>query len=402
MLKTNITRVFTLIMVIATLLSSTPLNVSAADTPSSWVQASVDRAKSLGLATVDLTNGYQAATTRAEFCRAAVNFLRKYGYDVDSITPKLFEDTADKDIGIAAALTITSGTDTAKNLFSPDGTLTREQAATMLRNVMNVIGADTTPPTGVLWADAKDISSWAQAAADVMYSAKVMGGTSTTTLVFSPKTPYTHEQSIVTLVNLWEYAQKAEVTTHEYDMNDPNVKKYPIYATAKNVVELKKGTVGWQSASEVIVNQKNPDNTIDGVLFYDLRMKPVQEWVDNYVAANRLSYKGKPDYQKTEIIRNIIEDGLLEEFINLWDAGFKFTTDDCVPRSRAMEFLMIALDFNFFKTVRCDVWSSDHVTNAYWSEADKTVKFIDAELGFGVWNIYEDELDEQGFILTAW
>lgn len=82
MLKTNITRVFTLIMVIATLLSSTPLNVSAADTPSSWVQASVDRAKSLGLATVDLTNGYQAATTRAEFCRAAVNFLRKYGYDV--------------------------------------------------------------------------------------------------------------------------------------------------------------------------------------------------------------------------------------------------------------------------------------------------------------------------------
>ncbi|GHV17889.1 hypothetical protein FACS189425_05170 [Clostridia bacterium] len=139
----------------------------------------MDRAKSLGLATVDLTNGYQAATTRAEFCRAAVNFLRKYGYDVDSITPKLFEDTADKDIGIAAALTITSGTDTAKNLFSPDGTLTREQAATILRNVMNVIEADTTPPTGVLWADAKDISSWAQAAADVMYSAKVMGGTST-------------------------------------------------------------------------------------------------------------------------------------------------------------------------------------------------------------------------------
>ncbi|GHU87273.1 hypothetical protein FACS1894202_01280 [Clostridia bacterium] len=175
--------------------------------PSSWATASVEKASALGLATVDLTDGYQTATTRAEFCRAAVNFLRKYGYDVDGVTPKLFADTSDKDIGIAAALGITSGTDTAKNLFSPDGTLTREQAATMLRNVMNVIGAkyDT---AAVKWTDARDISSWAQTAADVMYSAKVMGGTSTTALVFSPKTPYTHEQSIITLVNLWEYVKK--------------------------------------------------------------------------------------------------------------------------------------------------------------------------------------------------
>ncbi|GHV32906.1 hypothetical protein FACS18949_05420 [Clostridia bacterium] len=182
-------------------------SITETGTPSTWAKESVDKAKIRGLATNDLTNGYQVATTRAEFCRAAVNFLRKYGYDVDSVTPKLFADTSDKDIGIAAALAITSGTDTTKNLFSPDGTLTREQAATMLRNVMNVIGTDTTPPPGILWTDAKDISSWAQTAADVMYSAKVMGGTSTTALVFSPKTPYTHEQSIITLVNLWEYVK---------------------------------------------------------------------------------------------------------------------------------------------------------------------------------------------------
>ncbi|GHU90997.1 hypothetical protein FACS1894202_11720 [Clostridia bacterium] len=174
--------------------------------PSSWAQAAVDKAKTLGLDTADLTNGYQTATTRAEFCRAAVNFLRKYGYDVDGVTPKLFADTSDKDIGIAAALGITSGTDTAKNLFSPDGTLTREQAATMLRNVLNVIGK--TPATsGVAWTDAKEFSSWAKDAADVMYGTKIMGGTSTTELVFSPKTPYTHEQSIVTIVNMWNYVK---------------------------------------------------------------------------------------------------------------------------------------------------------------------------------------------------
>ncbi|GHU96654.1 hypothetical protein FACS1894208_11570 [Clostridia bacterium] len=176
--------------------------------PSSWAKESITAADKLKLVTSELTNGYQSATTRAEFCRAAVNFLRKYGCDIDSVTPRLFADTFDNDIGIAAARGVTSGTDTAKNLFSPDGTLTREQAATMLRKVMNVIGADTTPPPGVLWTDAKDISSWAQTAADVMYSAKIMGGTSITALVFSPKAPYTHEQSIITLVNLWEYVKK--------------------------------------------------------------------------------------------------------------------------------------------------------------------------------------------------
>jgi hypothetical protein len=174
------------------------------DIPSSWAQAAVESAKTLGLATADLTNGYQAATSRAEFCRAAVNFLRAYGYDLASVTPKMFADTDDQDIGIAAALGITSGTDTVKNLFTPDGSLTREQAATMLRNVLNVIGVSY-DKTSVEWTDKAGVSSWAAEGVDVMYNAKIMGGTSATELVFSPKTPYTHEQSIITLVNLWEF-----------------------------------------------------------------------------------------------------------------------------------------------------------------------------------------------------
>jgi hypothetical protein len=172
--------------------------------PSYWAIESINTADSLGLSTSELSANYQATTTRAEFCRAAVNFLRKFGFDVDGVTPKLFADTTDRDIGIAAAIGITSGTDAAKNLFSPDNTLTREQAAGMLRNVLNVIGADT-KTSGVKWTDADSISSYTKDAADVMYTAKIMGGTSTTALVFSPKTPYTHEQSIGTLVNLWEY-----------------------------------------------------------------------------------------------------------------------------------------------------------------------------------------------------
>ncbi|MDR1210123.1 MAG: S-layer homology domain-containing protein [Clostridiales bacterium] len=167
----------------------------------------VETANKLGLSIADLTNGYQAATTRAEFCRAAVNFLRKYGYNVDVVTPKIFADTSDKDIGIAATLKITSGTDTAKNLFTPDRKLTREEAAALLKNVLDVLGVKY-DATAVVWADAKDISAYAQTAANAMYNATVMGGTSTSKLVFEPKSPYTHEASIVTFVKLWEFVKK--------------------------------------------------------------------------------------------------------------------------------------------------------------------------------------------------
>jgi hypothetical protein len=182
-------------------------NTEVTTPPSAWAQSSVDSAVALGLATADLTNGYQATTTRAEFCRAAINFLRKYGYNVDSVTAKTFADTSDKDIGIAAALGITSGTDAAKNLFSPDNPLTREQAATMLCNVLKVIGVsyESVP---VAWTDKTEVSGWATEGVDVMYNAKIMGGTSADELVFSPQSPYTHEQSIITLVNLWNYIKK--------------------------------------------------------------------------------------------------------------------------------------------------------------------------------------------------
>jgi hypothetical protein len=187
-------------------------------------------------------------------------------------------------------------------------------------------------------------------------------------------------------------------TGRAYDMNDPNVKAFLIYATAKSAAELK-AALGWQSAAEIIANQKDPDNTIDGVLFYDLRMKPIQEWVDTYVAANGLSYKGKTDYQKTAIIKHIVESGRFEEFIGLWEPGFKFTSGDCAPRANAVRFLMIAMDFKLFGTVSCTV-NVAHATNAYWDSEANAVRFVDSDLGFGVWNLYVDELDEMGFTLT--
>jgi hypothetical protein len=172
------------------------------DQPSSWANAEVEEAAALGLVTSDLANGYGKVTTRAEFCRAAVNWLRICGYAVDSITPQMFADTNDREIGIAAALGITNGT--GRNMFSPDNPLTREQAATLLNRMLATIGIDINSGT-IAWTDASGISDWAVESASDMYSVGVIGGTDTSKLVFSPKSQYTHEQSILTLLRLWKY-----------------------------------------------------------------------------------------------------------------------------------------------------------------------------------------------------
>ncbi|MCL2772563.1 MAG: C-type lectin domain-containing protein [Oscillospiraceae bacterium] len=182
---------------------------------SAWALTDTKSAVMRGIATPDLLTNFQANTTRAEFCRAAVNLVEKYyGKPVAdvltdrSLQAKTFADTTDPAIGAAAALGITNGTDAAKNLFSPDSTLTREQAAAMLKRTLDVIGV-TVDGKVVTWSDAGDISSYAVDSINMIYSAGVMNGTSTSLLVFSPKTPYTHEQSIVTLNRLWDFLHKS-------------------------------------------------------------------------------------------------------------------------------------------------------------------------------------------------
>ncbi len=199
---------------------------------------------------------------------------------------------------------------------------------------------------------------------------------------------------------------------HAYDMSDPNVKAYPIYATARTAAEFQAGMAAagksnWRSAAETIAIQRNddPDYLIDGKTFYDWRMKPIQTWVDKYLKDNNISAVDKTDYEKTAIIRKIAEDETrYEEFIGLWRAGFRFARDaagnidpstNCVPRAEAVKFLMIAMDFKLFDTVGSDI----HAFNAYWDDEAGAVRFIDTYLGANLWNLYVDELDSIGHIL---
>jgi hypothetical protein len=92
---------------------------------------------------------YAKAITRQEFCQLAINWLQ-YQTDKDinlilderglTRDPNTFTDISDPDILAAYALGITSGT--GNNQFTPNGSITREQAATMIRHTCRVAGMD--------------------------------------------------------------------------------------------------------------------------------------------------------------------------------------------------------------------------------------------------------------------
>jgi hypothetical protein len=301
--------------------------------------------------------------------------------------------------------------------FAPEQTLTREQAAAMLARLANVLG-NPLPIVSPTFYDNPEASDWALESIGQMQAAGIMGGTGNN--MFSPLGLYTREQSIITILRLYEMLdieQPNNPTTQnppttprrEFNMDDPNVQIRPIFATARTMEELmaseeQRLTVtngGWQSAAEVIASQQNddPDNLIDGMTAYEYRTVPIRLWLDGFLVTRGLSFEGKTDYEKTAIIRQIIEEGRLEEFIGLWRPDFRFTSGDCVPRSQAVRLLMLAMDFELFRTIGTTVGGVAHATNAYWDSTTNTVRFIDADLGFGVWNLFVDEIATRNFIL---
>jgi hypothetical protein len=85
--------------------------------------------------------------------------------------------------------------------FDPNGLLTREQAATMLSRLANALN---TPFAGSnpTFNDNSAISSWAYEAVGQMQASGVMGGTGSNN--FSPKGRYTREQSVVTMLRMFD------------------------------------------------------------------------------------------------------------------------------------------------------------------------------------------------------
>ncbi len=180
--------------------------------PSAWAVDEVNEAIEAGLVSDYLQSEYQSNITRAEFCSLIVSMIqeRRYlteadlieVYDID-LSVQNFSDAPDGsyiDVDIAYSLGIVSGF--ADGTFKPDHSITRQEAATMLRNTADLFNFPTNDQNLPDFSDKSSIGSWAIPGVNFVASHGIMGGVGDN--MFSPQTTYTREQSIITSLRLFQ------------------------------------------------------------------------------------------------------------------------------------------------------------------------------------------------------
>lgn len=178
--------------------------------PSPWAQPFAREAAKKNLLPYEFTDNYSQNITREQFCVLIANLIcvnDNYAsidkYMQDRNEPYLknyFTDCngVDESVNILYALGIVSGKD--ETHFDPNGTITREEAATILCKTAELymwIGTDTS----LSYSDFDQISEWARFFVTWANEYGIMTGI--TEDEFCPQGNYTVEQAIATIVRLY-------------------------------------------------------------------------------------------------------------------------------------------------------------------------------------------------------
>lgn len=169
------------------------------DVPSDWAAGAVTEAAAAGIVPEGLGSRYTRTATRGEFCALAVQLYETVSGK--TVTDRVqFTDTSDVNVQKAAALGIIGGVGGGR--ANPGGTLTREQAATMLVRLAEACGRPLASGE-MSFADGAEVADWAAEAVRLAGANGIMSGTGKGK--FSPQGQYTREQSIVTMLHLFRY-----------------------------------------------------------------------------------------------------------------------------------------------------------------------------------------------------
>jgi len=172
--------------------------------PSDWAAEAVGKAIEMNLVPDSLQKNYSADITRAEFCALAAMFYEKV--TGSEISQRInFADTDDINVRKIAGLGIVSGVGDAN--FAPNDSLTREQAAVILINLANSLDIPISDGTAS-FADNGSISDWAISHVGKVQALKIMSGTGDN--LFEPKSLYTREQSIITIIRIMDLITVSE------------------------------------------------------------------------------------------------------------------------------------------------------------------------------------------------
>jgi hypothetical protein len=177
--------------------------------PSSWAAADVEEMIKLGVVPDRLQGDYTKEMTREDYAELSNLVLMKLTGKEELLDRVLLEeeftDTFSKPIHDVYKFGIVNGV--TLDTFEPDRRIVRQEAAVMMANILNTVRVPELSDKQSPFADREAISGWAQEAADTCYNADIFQGSGTG---MEPYSPYTREQSIVTMKRLLQYSDKVE------------------------------------------------------------------------------------------------------------------------------------------------------------------------------------------------
>ncbi len=183
--------------------------------PSSWAADDIETCKSLDLIPTWLQSGYRSNITREEFCDTLIQlFPACVGKTADQLRSEkgvvgsafekyTFTDTEKYSIRLCASLGVVKGVGGGK--FEPNKTITREEAATMMKRAAEVMGGLPEGTPKDFSGDGAQIASWAKESVDYVTARGIMSGTGKST--FDPKGTYTREQAYITMYKAYKAFQ---------------------------------------------------------------------------------------------------------------------------------------------------------------------------------------------------
>lgn len=182
------------------------LPIAASQVPSSWAISYIDVAIEADLVPYTLQTNFQQAATRAEFATLAVALYEKLHGTVSGRIS--FLDTDDENVQKAAYIGIIVGV--GGNRFAPNDNITREQAAVMVSRLSSVVGYPL-PSVTAAFADNDSIAQWAIESVGQVQAVGIMAGVGNNR--FAPQDVYTREQSIVSLMRLYNFVSDTTAVT---------------------------------------------------------------------------------------------------------------------------------------------------------------------------------------------
>ena len=185
---------------------NTKIDGRLAERPGATFVAGVDLAISEGLVPANMQRQYIRTTTRLEFAQLAVLLYETWTGEEIEVGDNPFTDTEDVNAIKAFAIKVTTGQGDG-SIFNPDGTLTRQQAATMLERLARALGQPL-PAEAPVFTDSNRIAGFAINAVGAVQAAGIMTGISGGR--FDPLGSYSRQQSIITIARLFEKLEVVE------------------------------------------------------------------------------------------------------------------------------------------------------------------------------------------------